>query len=105
MASRIVRVWKGYGTADGVQRYCNQHFKGTVLPQLVAIVGFVGANVLVRSRDDETEVVVVTVWESMEAVKAFAGEDYTRAIVEPVVRDLLDHFDDHVTHFDVAFAT
>jgi hypothetical protein len=105
MASRIVRVWKGYGTADGIQRYCDQHFKSAVLPQLRAIVGFVGANVLVRSVDDKTEVVVATVWDSIEAVKAFAGEDYTRAIVEPFVRDLLDHFDEHVTHFSVALAT
>jgi hypothetical protein len=105
MAARIVRVWKGYGTADGVQRYCDEHFKNTVLPRLRAIAGFSGADVLVRSLDNGVEVVVATVWDSIESVKAFAGEDYTRAIVEPVVRDLLDHFDEHVTHFTVALAT
>ena len=47
MAARIVRVWKGYVTADGVQQYCDGHFTKTVLPQLRALEGFLCANVLV----------------------------------------------------------
>jgi len=53
----------------------------------------------------ETQVVVATVWDSIDAVKAFAGEDYARAVVEPVVSDLLQRFDDYATHFTVAVAT
>jgi hypothetical protein len=104
MTARIVRVWKGYGTADGVQRYCEDHFTGTVLPHLRALQGFVSAKVLVRSLDHEVEVVVATVWESLDAIKTFAGEDRDVAVVEPVVRDLLDRFDDRVAHFTVAVA-
>jgi hypothetical protein len=44
----------------------------------------------------------MTTWASLDAVKAFAGEDYERAVVEPVVRELLDAFDDEVAHFAVA---
>jgi hypothetical protein len=58
----------------------------------------------VRSCGDETEVVVATVWESIGAVKAFAGDDYERAVVEPIVSDLLTRFDEHVTHFTLALA-
>ena len=105
VAARIVRVWKGYGTADGVEQYCSNHFANTVLPQLRALEGFLSAKVLVRSLDNETEVVVATVWDSIDSVKAFAGEDYDAAVVEPVVRDLLNRFDDRVTHFTVAVAT
>jgi hypothetical protein len=105
MAARIVRVWKGYGTAEGVQRYCDDHFTLTVLPQLRALEGFLDASVLVRSLANETEVVVATVWDSFDSVKRFAGEDYQQAVVEPIVRDLLDRFDDRVTHFTVAVAT
>jgi heme-degrading monooxygenase HmoA len=105
MAAQVVRVWKGYGTADGVERYCGEHFPKMVLPQLREIAGFIGARVLVRAVDNETEVVVATMWKSLEAVKAFAGDDYERAVVEPVVRELLVRFDERVTHFTVALAT
>jgi heme-degrading monooxygenase HmoA len=105
MAARIVRVWKGYGSAQGVERYCADHFTNTVLPQLRAVNGFVSANVLVRVLDGETEVVVATVWDSIHAIKRFAGEDEDAAVVEPVVRDILDRFDDRVTHFTVAIST
>jgi hypothetical protein len=103
--NQIVRVWKGYGTVDGVERYCGDHFPNTVLPQLRALEGFISARLLVRSVDNQTEVVVGTVWASLDSVKAFAGEDYEQAVVEPVVQELLDRFDDRVTHFRVAFAT
>jgi heme-degrading monooxygenase HmoA len=101
MAGQIVRVWKGYGRAAGVDRYCREHFPNSVLPQLRSINGFVGAKVLTRAGEGETEVVVATTWDSIDSVKAFAGEDYEQAVVEPVVRELLNRFDDRVTHFTV----
>jgi heme-degrading monooxygenase HmoA len=104
MAGQIVRVWKGYGTQAGVDRYCREHFPNSVLPQLRTIPGFVEARVLTRPVRDETEVVVATTWDSINSVKAFAGEDYQHAVVEPVVRDLLERFDDRVAHFTVALA-
>jgi len=102
MAGQIVRVWRGYGEAAGVDRYCREHFPNSVLPQLRSIDGFVGAKVLTRAERGETEVVVATVWDSIDSVKAFAGENYEQAVVEPVVRDLLNCFDDRATHFTVA---
>jgi hypothetical protein len=94
----IVRIWKGYGTAVGVKRYCDEHFTPTVLPQLRAIDGFVSATVLVR----DSEVVVATTWQSLDAIKRFAGADYEAAVVEPVVRDILDRFESRVSHYSVA---
>jgi hypothetical protein len=102
--SHVVRVWKGYGTAEGVDRYCREHFSKTVLPQLQALSGFIDANVLVRSVGDATEVVVATTWDSFDAVREFAGNQYERAVVEPIVHDLLECFDDHVAHFSLAVA-
>lgn len=104
MESPVVRVWKGFGTAEGVETYCRGHFTETVLPGLQALDGFLDANLLVRPCGDETEVVVATVWESLAAVKAFAGDDYERAVVEPIVSDLLARFDEHATHFTLALA-
>jgi len=101
MAGQIVRVWKGYGRAAGVDRYCREHFPNSVLPQLRSVNGFAGAKVLTRAGEGETEVVVATTWDSIDSVKAFAGEDYEQAVVEPVVRELLNRFDDRVRHFTV----
>jgi len=104
MAGQIVRVWRGYGKEAGVDRYCREHFPNSVLPQLNSIDGFVEAKVLTRPERGETELVVATTWQSIESVKAFAGEDYDKAVVEPVVRELLNRFDERVAHFTVALA-
>jgi heme-degrading monooxygenase HmoA len=104
MADQIVRVWNGYGTDAGVERYCREHFPNSVLPHLRSIDGFVSAKVLTRVGGGETQLVVATVWDSIESVKAFAGENYEQAVVEPVVCELLNRFDDQVTHFTVALA-
>jgi heme-degrading monooxygenase HmoA len=104
MAGQIVRVWGGFGTTAGVERYCREHFPNSVLPHLRSIDGFIEVKVMTRKGRDETEVVVATTWESIDSVKAFAGNDYQKAVVEPVVRELLNRFDERVAHFTVAIA-
>ncbi len=59
---------------------------------------------LTRPFEGETEIVVATTWESIDAVKRFAGESYETAVIEPIVHDLLQRVDDHVTHFTLAAA-
>jgi heme-degrading monooxygenase HmoA len=104
MAGQIVRIWRGYGTAAGVDRYTSEHFRDSVLPHLRSIDGFIDATVLTRAAGDETEVVVATVWNAIDSVKAFAGENYEAAVVEPVVHQFLSRFDDRVKHFTIALA-
>jgi heme-degrading monooxygenase HmoA len=98
---RVVRVWNGKGTPDGVARYCSEHFSQHVLPQLRAIDGFLEARVLVHTTKTSSDLVVMTTWVSLEAVKAFAGEDYERAVVEPVVSEFLEQVDEHVAHYTI----
>jgi heme-degrading monooxygenase HmoA len=105
VADGVIRVWKGFGTPDGVRRYCEEHFVQVVLPELRALDGFVGATVLVRSRESDTELVVATRWDSIDAITQFAGEDYHRAVVEPVVRELLDTYEERVHHYSIALST
>jgi len=104
MADQIVRIWGGYGTQVGVDRYCHEYFPISVLPHLRSIDGFIEVKLMTRTGRGETEVVVATTWESIESVKAFAGEDYEAAVVQPGVRELLNRFDDRVAHFTVALA-
>ena len=93
----IARVWRGRGSADGIRRYCREHFEPVVLSELRDVPGFVAAEVLAA----DEEVVVVTRSESLEAVRRFAGDDYETAVVEPVVAELLESFDRRVTHYTV----
>lgn len=95
----IVRVWSGRGSPDGLARY-REHFEAVVLPELRGLDGFAGGMFLVRDRD----VVVTTRWDSLDAVRAFAGDALDRAVVAPEVADMLDAYDETVTHFDVALA-
>jgi heme-degrading monooxygenase HmoA len=93
----IARVWRGRGSADGIRRYCREHFEPVVLPELRDVPGFVAADVLAT----DAEVVVVTRWKSLDAVRRFAGDDFETAVVEPVVAELLESFDRSVRHYTV----
>jgi len=76
-----------------------------VLPGIHTVRGFKGAQVLRRkvndgSEKDEVEFVVITQFDSIEAVKQFAGEDYEVAVVLPEARKLLTRFDARSAHYE-----
>jgi heme-degrading monooxygenase HmoA len=73
-----------------------------VLPELQAIEGFRGATLLRREDGAEIEFLVLTRWASLEAIRAFAGDDIERAVVEPEAVAVLVSFDDRVRHYEVA---
>jgi hypothetical protein len=45
---------------------------------------------------------VLTLWDSMEAIRRFAGPEPNKAVIEPEARAALASFDEYVTHFEVA---
>jgi len=51
--------------------------------------------------DGAIEFVVLTLWESMEAVRRFAGDEPEKAVVEPQAQAVLTSFDNSVTHFEI----
>ena len=93
----IARAWRGTAQAGAAGAYL-QHFRDEVQPALRRLPGHRGAQVLVR----ESEILVLTFWESMDAVRAFAGNDPDRAVVEPQARAVLAAFDGFVRHYEVA---
>jgi heme-degrading monooxygenase HmoA len=99
----IGRYWKGWATVENVHAY-EELFRERILPGLRAIDGFVGAYVLRRDLEEEAEITTITLFESMEAIRAFAGEDYTKAHVTPEARRLLSRFEDTVVHYDVVIS-
>ena len=62
---------------------------------------FWGADLLRRDLPDAVEFTVLTIWESMDAIQAFAGIDPAMAVVEPGAIAALRDFDDRVSHHDL----
>jgi uncharacterized protein YciI/heme-degrading monooxygenase HmoA len=96
----ILRMWRARSTIEKTGEYV-QHATKRVFPALRAIEGHRGAYLLRRAVDGAIELVVLTLWESMEAVRQFAGVEPEKAVVEPEARAILTGFDESVTHFEV----
>ena len=98
-----VRTWSARADAEGAGTY-SRYFTATLLPELRKLPGFEGAYLLRRDLDADgtVELTAHTFWESPEAIRAFAGDDITVAIVEPEARAMLLDFDGAATHRIVA---
>jgi len=100
----IVRSWHATATAEGAAAY-REHFTDSVLPELQRIDGHQGAYLLRRDHDGQVELQVLTLWESLEAIRGFAGASLDRAVVEPVAQAALVTYDTTVTHHTVVVDT
>ena len=98
----IARTWRGIATAAKAHEY-HHHFTTAVAPHLNNINGHKGAFLLRRDVDGQVEFVAVTLWDSIETVKKFAGPKPEVAIVEPEGQAALSAFDDFATHYEVAY--
>ena len=96
----IIRAWRGHAAAANKQRYA-AHFRSKVLPELRHIDGFLGASLLRAPHPGGVEFLVLTRWRSMDAIRAFAGDEISRAVVEPGAVAALVDFDATVTHYEV----
>lgn len=97
----ISRHWKGIAKPGHADRYI-AHLQQDTFPTLSSIPGYRSASILTRDVREGTEVQVVTLWESMDAVRAFAGETADVAVVPPVVQEMMADYDRRVVHYDVA---
>lgn len=93
-------MWKARATKSGADEYI-QHATKKVFPKIRGIEGHRGEYLLRRDLEDGVELVVLTLWESMEAVGRFAGTEADKAVVDPEARAVLTSFDEHVSHFEV----
>ena len=96
----IIRAWRGRASPARSDAY-PKHFREAVVPDLRNVPGFLGAHLSQRRDGDRVEFLVLTRWESMEAIRPFAGPDVDNAVVEPGAVAALDDFDATVRHYDV----
>jgi heme-degrading monooxygenase HmoA len=93
-------LWHGWTTPEDVPRY-EEHLRRETFPALRLIEGYVDGYVLRHDSGDRVDYAVLTLWESLEAIRAFAGDDYETAVVPPAARRALGGFDEQVTHYEV----
>jgi heme-degrading monooxygenase HmoA len=97
----ITRLWRGWtaiADADAYERFLMTE----LFPAMRRIAGFRGAEVLRRADGDEVAFLTLTRFDSLEAIRAFAGDDHDKPVLEPRARELLSRYDEQALHFETA---
>ena len=98
----ISRIWHGYTThanADAYEALLKQEIFTGIRGRRIA--GFQEIQLFRRDLGPEVEFITVMWFDSMDAVRAFAGPDYEAAVVPPKARAILSHFDERSQHYEV----
>ena len=98
----IARIWQGTTKADDAETYLD-YLHQTGLTQYRATPGNRGVLALRRVVDGRAEFLLLTLWESEEAIRRFAGDDIGRAVFYSEDERFLIEKDDHVSHYEVVF--
>src|SRR4051812_37072902 len=96
----IARHWRGWTRAEGIDRYVD-YVNETGGQGLSSTPGNRGVQVLTRIEGDRAEIVVISLWDSLDSVRAFAGDDVERAVFYPQDETFLVERDLSVTHYQV----
>jgi heme-degrading monooxygenase HmoA len=97
-SSVITRLWRGWTARENADAY--EHFLlSELFPSMRDIPGFLNADVLRRDDNGEVAFVTLTRFESLEAIRAFAGDDYETPVIEPTAHALLAHYDERAHHY------
>jgi heme-degrading monooxygenase HmoA len=99
----IARQWHGAVLAERADAYL-RYLGETGIPDSKATPGNRGVLVLTRRDGKVAHFVFISLWESLDAVRAFAGDEIERARYYPEDRDFLLELEPTVTHYEVAAA-
>lgn len=100
----IARTWRGVTTAEDRDRYVDV-LRRTGLAGYASAEGHRGALVLRRTEGERTEFLLVSLWDSEDSVRAFAGERPERAVFYPEDDRFLVEADRRVDHYEVVEAS
>ncbi len=99
----ISRHWRGIIRRTEAENYLD-HLRQKTFPQLEKIEGFRGASILKREVAEGIEFLIVTNWESIEAIRRFAGAEINHAVVPPEAQAMMVEYDSKVVHYEVVKA-
>lgn len=96
----IVRIWHGETLAEKADTYY-AYLQATGLKDLQATEGNRGVLLLRREHDGRAEFLLLSFWDSFDAIRRFSGEDVARAVYYPEDEAFLLAFDPEVRHYDL----
>lgn len=97
----IARLWSAHTTPAHATRYL-EHFSKHVQPMLRTFAGHAGSMVMTRETSGIVDILVTTLWRSVQDIEAFAGPDCESAVVAPEAAALLTSFDKRAVHYELA---
>jgi antibiotic biosynthesis monooxygenase (ABM) superfamily enzyme len=97
----ITRMWRGW-TADTDADEYERFLLEELFPAMRDISGFLGADVLRRRDGKEVAFVTLTRFRSIDDIRAFAGEHFELAVIEPRASALLAHYDERAAHYETS---
>jgi len=99
----IARIWHGWTAPEHADTY-EKLLREEIFPGIASkrVSGYKGIRLLCRTVDaHEVEFITIMWFDTWQAVKQFAGEDYERAVVPPKARAVLSKFDQRSQHYEV----
>jgi heme-degrading monooxygenase HmoA len=100
----IERVWSARPSSRESAAAYAAYFARVVMPELAAVAGYRGARLLQRVDSAFVEIIVATQWESMDAIRGFAGNQVEQAVVHEEAAALFSDYDRTVRHFEIVIA-
>lgn len=100
----ICRMWHGWTPPEAADAY-DSYLKNELFPRVqreLAARGYRGFHVLRRDRGKEVEFVTLVWFDSLDAVRGFAGPNYEVPVISEKARRLLSHYDDRCEHYDLS---
>jgi len=96
----IARMWHGRVPAEKAEAY-RGFLSQRAIPDYRSVPGNLSVHVLERVEDRVMHFMTLTFWESMAAIRGFAGEDVEAAKYYPEDQDYLLEFEPKVVHYEV----
>lgn len=96
----IARIWHGFTSISDADEY-ESMLRKDVLPGIGRVTGYYGAQLMRKNMETEVEFITITFFDGLEAIKAFAGDDFTKAVIHKEAGKLLTHYDERSAHYEL----
>ena len=97
----IARVWHGYTRPEHADAY-EAMLKPELLPGIGKVKGYKGSYLLRRNAGAEVEFITIILWQSLDAIRAVAGDDYETAVIPEERQKYLARYDGRAAHYEIA---